>query len=52
MEKIRSVLKKLENSGLYLDIDIANIMPEMKHLVLIIEAGKSITVDLENIKAI
>lgn len=52
-ETVRSVLKKLNKAGLYLDIDKCEFLcQKVKYLGFIIEAGKSITVDPEKVKAI
>ena len=49
----RSILSKLNEAGLYLDIDKCEFLcKRVKYLGFIIEVGKSITVDPAKIKAI
>ena len=50
---VQSILKRLENAGLYLDIDKWNFLfQEVKYLGFIIKAGKGVTVDPAKVKAI
>ncbi|KAI0993004.1 hypothetical protein K3495_g15180 [Podosphaera aphanis] len=50
---VRSILKKLEKAGLYLDIDKCEFLcQQVKYLGLIVVAGKSVTVDPAKVKAI
>ena len=52
-KQCRASSKKLENAGLYLDIDKCNFLcQEVKYLGFIIKAGKSVTVDPAKVKAI
>ena len=50
---VRSILKKLEKAGLYLDINSCEFLSKrVESLGFIIDAGSSITVDPANVKAI
>lgn len=50
---VQSILQKLKNAGLYLDIDKCEFLgDEVKYLGFIIRAGKSVTVDPAKVKAI
>ena len=50
---VRSILKKLDKAGLYLDIDKCNFLcQEVKYLGFIIRAGEHVRVDPAKVKAI
>ncbi|KAI0991368.1 hypothetical protein K3495_g16819, partial [Podosphaera aphanis] len=50
---VRSILGKLEKAGLYLDIDKCDFLcQKVKYLGFIVEAGKSVSVDPNKVKAI
>ncbi|KAI1003073.1 hypothetical protein K3495_g5133 [Podosphaera aphanis] len=50
---VRSILGKLEKAGLYLDIDKCDFLcQKVKYFGFIVEAGKSISVDPDKVKAI
>lgn len=52
-ETVRKILRKLENAGLYLDIDKCEFLcKEVKYLGFIIKAGDGVTVDPIKVKAI
>ncbi|KAI0998072.1 hypothetical protein K3495_g10120 [Podosphaera aphanis] len=50
---VRSILEKMDNAGLYLDIDKCEFLcQEVKYLGFIVRAGESVTVDTVKVKAI
>ncbi|KAI0992329.1 hypothetical protein K3495_g15857, partial [Podosphaera aphanis] len=50
---VRSILEKMDNAGLYLDIDKCEFLcREVKYLGFIVRAGESVTVDPVKVKAI